>query len=292
MQKNNEEKPVDFIPNNDILGQSNTKAYFPEGLASEQEKHNKKPDVNAIQKPSKKIYNGNAVWLGTFIGGPLVAGYLIAENYKVFNEPGKAKKAWVYAILATIAIFGGLFLLPDSTKIPNTIIPLFYTAITWSIVQYYQATQINAHIDAGGLIYKRSRAFVVGLIGAVIIAVPFIGLLYLTDPALSATTKTYGNIHNEILFNSTTISENEINQIADGLTKQSFFDETQRKSIFVKKDKEKYILMICLIDSSWEKTEVVGYFNQLRWDMQTLFPNNKITIELCSDLRTVKKQLN
>lgn len=37
-----------------------------------------------------KIYKDRAIWAGTFLGGPLVAGYLIAENFKVFNEKKRA----------------------------------------------------------------------------------------------------------------------------------------------------------------------------------------------------------
>lgn len=55
-----------------------------------------------IQNGSKKIYKDKAIWVGTFLGGPLVAGYFIAENFKVFGEYGKAKKTWIYAILTTI----------------------------------------------------------------------------------------------------------------------------------------------------------------------------------------------
>jgi hypothetical protein len=58
---------------------------------------------------TKKIYTDRLIWAGTFLGGPLVAGYLIAENFKVFNEPNKVKLTWIYAIIATIVIFGGVF---------------------------------------------------------------------------------------------------------------------------------------------------------------------------------------
>lgn len=82
-----------------------------------------------IQKPTKKIYKDRAISVGTFLGGPLVAGYFIAENFKVFGEYEKAKKTWIYTIIATVIIFGGIFLIPDDVKVPNQIIPLVYTGI-------------------------------------------------------------------------------------------------------------------------------------------------------------------
>jgi len=37
-----------------------------------------------IQTPTEKIYKDRAIGVGTFLGGPLAAGYLIAENLKSF----------------------------------------------------------------------------------------------------------------------------------------------------------------------------------------------------------------
>lgn len=45
-----------------------------------------------IQTSTQKIYRDKAIWVGTFLGGPLAAGYLIAENFKAFNDPAKVKR--------------------------------------------------------------------------------------------------------------------------------------------------------------------------------------------------------
>ncbi len=42
----------------------------------------------------KRVYKTNMIYLGSWLGGPLVAGYLIAENFKAFGEFSKAKKTW------------------------------------------------------------------------------------------------------------------------------------------------------------------------------------------------------
>ncbi|HEY9833594.1 MAG TPA: hypothetical protein V6D26_23785, partial [Stenomitos sp.] len=88
-----------------------------------------------IQTPTVNIYKDRAIWVGAFLGGPLAAGYLIAENFKAFNEFDKAKKTWNYAIIATIVVFGGVFLIPDNVEMPNQVIPLIYTAIAYYLVQ-------------------------------------------------------------------------------------------------------------------------------------------------------------
>ncbi len=244
------------------------------------------------QKPTRKIYKDRAIWVGTFLGGPLAAGYLIAENFKAFNETDKAKKTWIFAIIATIIIFGGAFLIPDNVKIPNQLIPIIYTAIAYFLVQYFQRENITSHINSGGQLFGWWRTILVGIIGLAIIIIPIFGFAYLSNPkTITATTRTYGNLKHQILFNKSNISENEINQIADGLTKTTFFDEAQQKTVFAKKEGNKYIIVIPVVDNAWNDSNAIGFFDQLRNNMQTLFPNNKIAIDLGTDLDNIKKRI-
>lgn len=131
-----------------------------------------------LLSPEFKLYKDRAVYLGTFIGGPLVAGYLIAENYKQLGQQEKAKKTWIIAIIATIIIFGGVFLIPGIEKIPNYLIPLIYTGIASYLVQHFQGKQIKSHVEQGGQLYSIWRAVLAGVIGlAIIIAIIFIVIL-------------------------------------------------------------------------------------------------------------------
>jgi hypothetical protein len=132
-------------------------------------------------KPPSKIYKDRAIWGGTFLGGPLVAGYLIAENFKAFGEPEKAKKTWIYTVIATVIIFGGAFLMPDIEMMPRQIIPIVYTAIAYYLIQYYQGAQINSHIAAGGQVYSGWRVFGVAVIGLVITMAVVFGVAFVLE---------------------------------------------------------------------------------------------------------------
>lgn len=248
-------------------------------------------EIKEIKITAKKIYKENVIYTGTFLGGPLVAGYLIAENFKVFNEPQKAKKTWIYAIIASIVIFGGIFLIPNLQAIPNQIIPLFYTAIASLLVYHFQGENIKTHINAGGPIYNWWRVIGISLIGLAITIIPIIGFALLTDPSTFAETKTYGNLKHEIMFDSSSITEKEVDQLADGLTTTTFFDDFQQKSIFLKKENNKYILVIPVTENAWKEPEALAMFEQLRLDLQSLYPNNKISFDLCEDFDTIKKRV-
>src|SRR5258708_17810760 len=115
--------------------------------------------------PQKKLYNDMAVRVGTFIGGPLVAGYLAAENFKALEQPDKAKTSWLCAIIVTILIFGIVFFVPGAQKIPNYIIPVIYTLLASYFVKKYQGKEIYIHIQNGGEMYSAWRAVWIGLVG-------------------------------------------------------------------------------------------------------------------------------
>ena len=121
-------------------------------------------------KSAKRIYTNRAIGVATYLGGPLVAGYLIAENFKSFNETDKAKKTWIYTIIGTIIIFGGLFSIPDDIleSIPIYGMPLIYTAIAYGFVKHYQDKNISAFIALGGQPFGWGRTIIISLIGCAI----------------------------------------------------------------------------------------------------------------------------
>ena len=131
--------------------------------------------------PGFKLYKDRAIFVGTFVGGPLVAGYLAAENFKQLGQQGKVKMAWIIAIIATLIIFGGIFLIPDIEKVPRYIIPLIYTAIAQFLVHKYQGAAIKDHIEHGGQTYSVWRAVWIGLVGLVILLAIIFAIVLLTN---------------------------------------------------------------------------------------------------------------
>jgi len=128
-------------------------------------------------KSMNKIYTDREIYVGTFLGGPLVAGYLIAENFKVFNEIGKAKKTWIYSIMGTILLIVGVSIIPDDVKIPNFFIPFIYTAIACFFAEYFQRRNISAYISLGGKPFGWGRTILVSVIGLIITAISVVLLV-------------------------------------------------------------------------------------------------------------------
>src|SRR5258708_4654304 len=132
-------------------------------------------------QPVYKLYKDSHIGIATFLGGPLIAGYLAAENFKNLGEKSNATKAWVIAVIATIIIFGSIFLIPGIEHIPRYIIPLAYSTIARLLIQKYQGNDIRAHEAAGGQFYNVWRSVAISLIGLALLLAALVAIFYLAD---------------------------------------------------------------------------------------------------------------
>ncbi len=233
-----------------------------------------------------KIYKERAFWVGTFLGGPLVAGYFFSENFKVLGQPEKVKPTWIITIVATIVIFGGIFMIPEHIHIPNQVIPLAYTAIAFGLFKKYQEEIATEHIEQGGLIYGWGRVIGIGIIGLLITIVPIISFAFLADSIEQAniSTKTYGiNVKHEIDFDKSNISEAEVDKIAEGFSEIGFFDLPVAQYVFVAKNGNKYEISIPVVQGIENDSEGLQPFVELRDQMSSYLSNNNVEIKLVVD---------
>lgn len=138
-----------------------------------------KENIAEIVKPKEIIINENlpflhtkkAVWITSFFGGPLAAGYLIYENYRNLNNQKNAKISLFLGIITTLLLFVGIFSIPDNIidKIPNQIIPFIYTGIIYLIVKKIFGEILKKHKEDGGRFYKTGRAVIIGIVSTLII---------------------------------------------------------------------------------------------------------------------------
>jgi hypothetical protein len=131
------------------------------------------------ERPTGKLFTPNAIRVGTFLGGPLVAGYLIAENYRQLGETKKVQTTWLIAIAAMVIAFVIAWFLPEKT--PPYIIPIAYTVGAYELTKKLQGEEIKAHTAAGGLTWPMGRAVVAGLIGVGIIVAVIFAFFFFTD---------------------------------------------------------------------------------------------------------------
>ena len=130
-----------------------------------------------------KLYYERAVMVGTLLGGPLVAGYLLAENYKALEQEEKVNKTWLFTIIGFLCILTIAYITPG--KVPSYIFPIAYSGIAQFLAQRIQGDQIKAHAASGGGIYRIWRSVWIGIISAIIFLVIIFGILVLIDSMMA-----------------------------------------------------------------------------------------------------------
>lgn len=249
--------------------------------------------------PTGTVYEDKALWPGTFIGGPLVAGYIIAENFEAFDEHGNAVATWIITILSTLFIFVISY---SATMVAQKAIFGVYSAVAYMLLRYHQGKRIDAHIRAGGATHSWPKVFGVSVIGALISFIPaFLMVAGAADtratrgpggpvvsyaeeppppPIEPPASKEYGAVRNEVYFLRSNISEEEVDMLAAALTKTGFLKGAPQKFLYIKKLGENYEIYISC--NSTVETDPNAYkeFVPVWKRMQKLLPGKKVVFNL------------
>jgi hypothetical protein len=236
------------------------------------------PNTVVASKSNDKIYSTTSVYAATFLGGPLVAGYMLANNFKTFGQRTKAAATWFY----TLAILSALILIPDSDKIPNYLIPTVYLGITAFIIRRYQKERILSFQRAGGQVYKGSKPALI-TIGSLLLTISLlIAHDYLYQTFVNTQEfKIYGKTNNEIFYFKKEILTSQVDQVADLLTKINYFDDVETNNILINKVDSTYEIHVNIQDGFQNNPEAIKQYSLLRQALQTIFPNNKVVVNLC-----------
>jgi 4-amino-4-deoxy-L-arabinose transferase-like glycosyltransferase len=129
---------------------------------------------------TKQLYSQRSIGIATFFGGPLAAGILVQRNYINLGNEGHGKQALYLGILLTIALFLGIFSIPEELidKIPNSVFPAIYTALIYLAVEKLQGKQLNAHKDNNGSFYSAWNATGIGFGCMVVLLAGIFGYAY------------------------------------------------------------------------------------------------------------------
>lgn len=219
-----------------------------------------------------KFYSQRAIGIATFFGGPLAACYLVRENYLVLNKPDEAKKALLYGLLATIFIFGFIFMMPEDImgKVPNQIIPIIYTAIIYYIVEYIQGETLKLHKDFGNEFISGWKATLVGVIAMLISLSLIFGYVFLFE-----------NDENLELYDTKmeVFSKNE----TESLEFYKYLTLEDEASLLKRLNEE-------VIPKWYENTEIIKNMNQLDGLPEEVQEQNKVLLRY-SELRLQSFQL-
>ena len=236
--------------------------------------------------PKGKVYKEGAFWVGSFLGGPLTASYLFAENFKVFGENKKAKLSWIIGIITLIIILGIAYALPGNYSGSNKFIIFLYSGIAYGLFYKFQREKTTQHINAGGKTYSWWRVLFVSIIGAIITLILVLPILYVVEiiNVPEVLTKTYGTkVKNEIYYYKSNISDEELDKIADVLYQTGYFNQETLGGAFVEKEGETYKIYLAVLREIENDAETMESYSMLKKELDKYLPENKVELLLVGD---------
>lgn len=214
-----------------------------------------------IETKDLKFHSQKAIGFATFLGGPLAAGYMIRENYLSLDKPDEGKQALVIGVLSTVLLFAGIFLIPESIldKVPNSVIPIIYTAIIYGIVEKIHGPLLNQHKDNAYDFHSGWHAAGIGFVSLVIMLIGIFGYAFLAPD---------GEEYDLYNIEMTKFSDNEEASLA-------FYDHLDSKD-----DKALLLELQSSIIPKWkENIEIIKQSNSIANLPEELLEQNKLLLK-------------
>jgi len=228
------------------------------------------------------------------LGGPLTAGYIIAQNFKALGNQYKYSITWLITLMFTIGLFIAIVLAPDSLKIPIYLIPIIYSVLAFAIMKLYQGKTIKQHMASGGQTHSLNRIYLVGFVGLIISLAIFLPLTFALMPKANFVVyyQPFNKINHEISYNAQHIDEDEIIFLGEQLKQINYFDSTDVMYLYVDKINDALKISIPFVDPAWEDPEAIKYFENIHTRLKESYSsNNYIEMLMCDTVLNVHRRL-
>jgi uncharacterized membrane protein len=238
-----------------------------------------------VEKYEDRIYTRGRIILGTFFGGPLAGGYLIARNYLAFGEEENVKRTHRLTILGTILFYCLIIIVPHNQYVPKVLMPSVAIFLIYWLVGRLQHDKIEMYRQNHRQIHTVWWTVSIGIAGG---AITLLGLAFaaLWVDALSRNSleaKTNRGVIYEIGYDRTNISETEVENLKEGFAQTTFFDKSNARHILAEKIKQGYLITILSDQSINTNPHAVEAYVQLKTDLQNSVPGKKVYINIAVD---------
>ena len=118
--------------------------------------------------PTTELYSPRQIFLASYIGGPIGASFLMAQNMTALANKPKAQQFLLGGFVGTILVIGLVAILP--LKKPGPLVPLIYSAAIFQYAKHLFDKPLEQHLAAGGLKGSWWAVIAASLIGLVIVS--------------------------------------------------------------------------------------------------------------------------
>lgn len=234
-------------------------------------------------KMEAKIFTKKSIGVATLFGGPIVTGYMISENFKVFDERDKGKQALLNGVLGTVLFFSALMAIPDKymallpNSVANSIFPTLYTLVGVWWMEKVQGQQIKMHLEEGGGTYSGWKAAGIGFIGMIISLAFIFGQAFLVSsfsPEMEGKKILVNENKNRVYYES--IDSVEVANVIENLKTLKFFDVNYDFYFKIEGKENGYRMLFPAGKDYWNSPEILGHYAAFKSFIEKQIPEKKI----------------
>lgn len=237
--------------------------------------------------PKSKLYDAPRLGVGTFLGGPLVATYFFAENYKKLGRQDLVLKSWGIGVLFTIALFAVVFMLPEDLPVPNFVISGGYTLMIVLLFRQVMSRDVDQALSQGSVLFGWGRTILVAVIGLVttLVLILFTSILIygVGDLGLTVASKTYGGGVLEIDYDATNLTTQEVDDFAAKCLETGFFDDGIPCYLYIEKHDKTWEVSFAVNSIIQENPNEVEIFREFRKDLDRRMHYETVELKLVVD---------
>jgi len=228
---------------------------------------------------SERIYTERKILTGVLIGGSLAGSYYFWRTFHALGKPGHAIVVAIAFLVILLLAVASIFI-PVLDRVPNTAFWALQVGLALGVTRGFLSTEIADHIEADKNVYSWRNTILIGVISMIITLGALIALFYVGSQVLDGgTTRYYGKLRHEIVFDSANLSEVEVERIASALTSTGFFDEEVQKTVDVAKSDNRFIITVYCTEAA-RVPEAIEFHKSWRSDLQRYFEVNPIVIDM------------
>jgi len=227
----------------------------------------------------EKVYTERKILAGVLLGGPVAGAYYFWRTFRAFGKRRHAVAAVIVAAVVLVITLSSLFI-PVLNSVPNVVFYGIQIGLALGAIRGYLSTEIAAHIEDGKGAYGWGNTILVAAISMVITLGLLFAIIYFSPAGFDhRSTRHYGSLKHEIVFDSANLSELEVGRIATALTSTGFFDEEVQKTVDAEKSGDRFIITVYCSDDA-RVPEAIEFYRGWRSELQKSFPANQIVIDM------------
>lgn len=241
------------------------------------------PSLSETRDVDVHVFSAPKIGVGAYLGGPLVATFMLARNFTALGHARPAKLTWLLGGLGSVLLFAAVMVVPEGIldRVPNMVFPLVYTGIAIAVFKARQQEELDAHLAADGKAASGWRVAAIAVLGLVFT----VGLVFafaLAAPTMDGERITVGSREHEVFYEPP-VTEAEATRVGAALDEQLFSLLDFTTYVKIERTGDAYRVLLPVQDGAWDDPGVVADYRSIGSYLSDALEGADVTIVLFFD---------